>query len=282
MLREFTLQPNEEKRIQVEGKFLVVTKAAGPVELTIGGTTPVTVDLHDRVHLRDDSPNDRSIRIKNISGGVNVFEMHTSDLLVDKRQAIDVKESIKIAPNQRVGIDPDVNIVQAIIQNAIQIDPASNVIRIDDGELIGIDPNANIVQAIIKNAIALEPKQSICIDPECNTVKLNEKSYRYQNLPTIVIENKNKDDDDDDDDDDDNGNQTITITIGANPLREQLILTSDHTNAKSVWIGGVEDEGIPLAPDKRIILDTGEAITLAAKKQHRIYVAERIRVESPS
>ena len=56
MLREFILQPNEVKRIQFEGKWLIVTQASGPIELTIGGTTPIIVDEKDRVHLRDLSP----------------------------------------------------------------------------------------------------------------------------------------------------------------------------------------------------------------------------------
>jgi len=63
MLREFILAPNEERRIQVEGRFLVVTKASGPVELSIGGTTPITVDAKDRVYLRE-GVTDKAVRIK--------------------------------------------------------------------------------------------------------------------------------------------------------------------------------------------------------------------------
>lgn len=206
MLREFILLANEEKRIQVEGKYLVVTKASGPVELTIGGTTPVTVDLHGRIHLRSQSPNDRAIRIKNLSGGINQFEIHTSDLLIDKRQAIDVKESIQIAPNQRIGIDPQTNIVQAIIQNPVKLDPSSNTItieagqqvgidpntntiklesgqligfdpnsntiKIETGQLVGIDPNTNTIKAYIQHPLTLEQGQAVCIDPNCNTVHI--------------------------------------------------------------------------------------------------------------
>ncbi len=146
MLRNFVLQPNEVKRIQFEGKWLIVTQASGPIELTIGGTSPIVVDEKDRVHLRDISPNDRAIRINNISGAVNTIELHTSDLLVDKRTAVDLKNAIEIAPDQ----------------------------------LIGIDQNANIVQSIIQNPI--------CIDQDCNTVKLEKETTVFQALPSIVFE----------------------------------------------------------------------------------------------
>ena len=180
MLREFTLQPDQETKVQVEGKFLVITKSSGPVELVIGGTTPIIVDLHDRIHLRGDSPSDRAILIKNISGGVNNFEIHTSDLLVDKRQATDVPDSIQVAPNQRIGIDPDVNIVQSIIQNPVRIDANNNTVRILADEIIGIDPNSNTVQAFIQNpvhidadnnTVRIQADEIIGIDPNSNTVQ---------------------------------------------------------------------------------------------------------------
>lgn len=146
MLRQFILQPDEVKRIQFEGKWLIVTQATGPIELTIGGTTPLIVDEKDRVHLRDLSPNDRAIRIRNVSGAVNSIELHTSDLLVDKRQAIDLKNAIEIAPDQ----------------------------------IIGIDVNRNIVQAIVQNPI--------CIDENCNTVKIEKETTVFQTLPSIIFE----------------------------------------------------------------------------------------------
>jgi hypothetical protein len=130
MLRNFILQPDEVKRVQFEGKWLIVTQATGPMELSIGGTTPIIVDEKDRVHLRDISPNDRAIRIKNISGAVNTIELHTSDLLVDKRTAVDLKNAIEIAPDQIIGIDQNANIVQAIIQNAICIDEKCNTVQV--------------------------------------------------------------------------------------------------------------------------------------------------------
>ncbi len=136
MLREFILQPDEVKRIQFEGKWLIVTQATGPMELTIGGTTPIIVDEKDRIHLRDISPNDRAIRIKNVSGGVNVVELHTSDLLVDKRTAIDLKNAIEIAPDQRIGIDPGANIVQAVVQNPVCIDLDCNTVQLQQDQVV--------------------------------------------------------------------------------------------------------------------------------------------------
>ena len=131
MLREFTLQANEVKRLQVEGKWLIITQASAPIELTIGGTAPIIVDEKDRVHLRDHSTNDRAIRIRNTVDAVNTIELHTSDLLIDKRTAMDLKNAIEIAPDQIIGIDANNNIVQAIINHAIKIDSNQNTIKID-------------------------------------------------------------------------------------------------------------------------------------------------------
>ena len=168
MLREFTLQPNEDKRIQVEGQFLVITQATGAVELTIGGTTPITVDEKDRIHLRGDSPNDRAIRIKNVSGAVNTIELHTSDLLVDKRTGVNVTNSLSIAEDQIIGIDPNANIVQSIVQNDIRIDPQQNTVSIDNGQVIGIDPANNNVSATIENAINVDSVNGV-VNTEINS-----------------------------------------------------------------------------------------------------------------
>ena len=136
MLREFTLQPDEVKRIQFEGKWLIVTQASGPIELTIGGTTPLVVDEKDRVHLRDLSPNDRAIRIRNVSGAVNTIQLHTSDLLVDKRTAVDLKNAIEIAPDQIIGIDADRNVVKSVIQNPVCIDEACNTVKLEKEQVV--------------------------------------------------------------------------------------------------------------------------------------------------
>lgn len=183
MLRTFTLQPNEDKRLQIEGPYLVVTQATGPIELSIGGTMPLTVDEKDRIHLRNDSPNDRAVRIKNVSGGVNRIELHTSDLLVDKRTGVDVQNSIAIQEDQLVGIDPGANIVQAVVQNPIRIHPDSNTIKIAKDQCVGIDPDKNTVNATIQNAISIDPtanqvnatvQNPVQIDQQHNTVKIDD------------------------------------------------------------------------------------------------------------
>lgn len=277
MLREFTLQPDQETKVQVEGKFLVITKSSGPVELVIGGTTPIIVDLHDRIHLRGDSPNDRAILIKNISGGVNNFEIHTSDLLVDKRQATDVPDSIKVAPSQRIGIDPDVNIVQSIIQNPVRIDANNNTVRILADEIIGIDPNSNTVQAFIQNPvhidadnntvriqadeiIGIDPNsntvnailqdpvtvavdQLIGIDPDANTVQasiLNPISIAADQL--VCIDPACNEVDITKHDVQYQSLDTITIAsntgnVAANAARDQLLLTADSANTDPIWLG---------------------------------------------
>ena len=104
--------------------------------VTIGGTTPIIVDGKDRIHLRDLSPNDRAVRIRNISGAVNTIQLHTSDLLIDKCTAVDLKNAIEIAPDQLVGIDPMANIVQSIIQNPVCIDEDCNTVQIQKERIV--------------------------------------------------------------------------------------------------------------------------------------------------
>lgn len=243
MLRQFTLQPNEDKKVQFEGQFLVVTQATGPVEFSIGGTTPITVDEKDRIHLRSDSPNDRAIRLKNISGGVNEIEIHTSDLLVDKRTGTDIKNAIQIADDQRVGIDPTANIVQAVIQNPIKIDPA-------------------------QNAITIQPDQCVGIDPNKNQMEIKQKQKAYENLPTIefiALPGAPVD-------------EPVTQTLAANPQRDLLILTADSHNLEPIWIGGEVGQGVPLLAGERMFLEGNHALDFAAMTHHVMYAAHVVWV----
>jgi len=313
MLRNFVLQPDEDKRLQIEGQFLVVTQATGPVELSIGGTTPITVDEKDRIHLRSGSPNDRALRIKNVSGGINTIELHTSDLLVDKRAGVDVKNSIAIADDQRIGIDPQANIVQSIIQNPVRIDNDENTVKIEKGQCVGIDPKKNKVLAYIKNPIGIKPDenqvraditneltlvkgQAFGIDKDQNAVKatlthpveLKENQTVGINPDKNQVEVKRK------------GKQyqalptlqfmtpqdgviddPIQLLVDQNPKRESLILTADTNNLSPVWIGGIFGEGTPLLPGDRLFIDGENAITFAALTDHLVYVAEIAFKESP-
>ena len=298
MLRKFTLQPDDDKKIQLEGKFLVVTQATGPIELTIGGTTPITVDEKDRIFMRGESPNDRAVRIKNVSGGVNEIELHTSDLLVDKRASIDVKNSIAIADDQRIGIDPQSNIVQAIIQNAIQIDPNSNTVKAEVQNPVAIDSNQNSVS--IENAISLFPGQSIGIDPNQNqvtvenalallpgqtvqaeiingvtlapdqSINLNLAQPAKQTLPisSMIFENPAFGPDD-----------IMTINQAGNSQRETLILTADRNNVDPVWLGNtVELFGTPIYPGDRLEVAATNEVTLSARIGQRLYLSEVVTV----
>ena len=293
MLREFTLQPNEDKRIQVEGQFLVITQATGAVELTIGGTTPITVDEKDRIHLRGDSPNDRAIRIKNVSGAVNTIELHTSDLLVDKRTGVNVTNSLSIAEDQIIGIDPNANIVQALIQNAVRIDPNGNTITIAPGQSIGIDPLNNTVSAEIQNPVTVEsitntvntalttpvdiaPNQTIGISPQQNTVALAPdqtigirgqvelQRRRKRVLPIDAIELRP------------NPGGTASNAIPANSAREKLIITA-RNNTNDVWIGGALGQvgvGLPLANGERVEMEVTDYMTVVCDSDADVYAVE--------
>ncbi len=299
MLRQFTLQPNEDKRLQVEGRFLVITQATGPIELTIGGTTPVTVDEKDRIHMRGDSPNNRAIRIRNVSGGVNDIELHTSDLLVDKRAGVDVKNSIAIADDQRIGIDPGANIVQAIVQNPIRFDVDENAVKIEDGQCVGIDPDKNTVKAIIQNLIGFKPDQNqvkatithdlilkpgqkigidpnanqvnalvtikanqlVGINPDKNTVKVTRQEKEVNNLPTLDFEVV--------------APETMAeLFITANNLRDSVILTADVNNAEPVWLGGTKGEGTPIFPGDRMFIEGTNKLFFVAPDSHALYASE--------
>ncbi len=251
MKRSWTLQPDEERKEQVEGQYLVVTRTAGPVELVIGGSTPIEVDINDRVHLNAISPNDRSIKIRNLSGGVNEFEIHTSDLLVDKRTAADLANAlITIAPGERVGIDPAQNIVQSIIQNAITV---------ATGQLIGIDATANDVDATIQNAISIAASQVIGIDSTANTVNVALPDRQYNDLTSQTI-------------------TAGTASIAANTNREELLLTADTANTATIWLGGTSGQGESLAAGEKVRLSINQALTLTGTNGDQVHVAEIERV----
>ncbi len=311
MLRQFILEPDEDKRLQVEGRYLVVTQATGPIELTIGGTTPVTVDEKDRIHMRGDSPNSRALRIKNVSGGVNTIELHTSDLLIDKRSGVDVKNSIAIADDQRIGIDPSANIVQAVVQNPIQLDANGNTVKIDSQEnTIKIDPNENTVKSEIQNAVALDVNNNtIKIDSDVNTVKAEvqnpisfdggQNSVKIEGDQLIGI--------------DPNANEVIatingpvqlqdnlvvsvdasikaprrfqaltTVTIADSNVhaveqqhvREQLFLTASDENAGPIWLADTPQKGLPIKPGEKIVINTEQRVVFVGTSGDSVYVAE--------
>ncbi len=273
MLRQFTLQPNEDKRIQFEGRFLVVTQATGPVELSIGGTTPITVDEKDRIHLRGESPNDRAIRIKNVSGGVNELEIHTSDLLVDKRTGVDVKNAIQIADDQLVGIDPGANIVQSIIQNPVRIDSNENTIKIEKSQCVGIDIKKNTVKSVVQNPVRIDPNenavkivkgQCVGIDPKKNQVDVIRKSKEFKTLPTAIFEAPANSPPD----------FEVEHVVNANHKRDLLVVTADANNLAPIWIGGEVSKGVPLFAGDRLFLEGQNYFVFVGKADHIMYIAE--------
>ena len=68
------------------------------------------------------------------------------------------------------------------------------------------------------------------------------------------------------------------VTIAANPLRKQLVLTANHSNKNSVWLGGKENEGTPLLPGEKITLDTDQALAVIGEAGDWCYVAELVTV----
>lgn len=237
----WTLKPNETRKIQVDGKYLIVTKTAGRLEITAGGSIPVDMDVNERLHLVGDSPQDRAIIVKNISGGVNDIEIITSDLLIDKRTAADLANAlVSIAQGERIGIDPNANIVQAIIQNSLQL--AAN-------QVIGIDPQLNQVTATLENAIS--------INPAANTVRLDKADMLYQALDTI-----NLDDDDE------------PIVIAGNENRCQLILAAAQNNEGNIWLSDTTGKGVPLYAGERITLNCNQAMAITGEEDDKLFVAE--------
>jgi hypothetical protein len=257
MLREFILPPDAEKRLQVEGKYLTITQATGPIEIQIGGTLPITVDEKDRIHLRDDSPNNRAIRIKNVSGGTNYLELHTSDLLVDKRTAIDVNNSISVAADQLIGIDPTANIVQSIIQNAVQIDPTANAVDATIQNPIQIDPTANAVDATIQNPVQIDPTANAVDATIQNPVQVRDNTNIFSYKPTITF-----------------AASSPPIEIVGHSKRNQLILTADAANTGIVWIGGVANQGVPLSAGERIMFQFIAPLDVVGDLNDTLYIGE--------
>ena len=69
----------------------------------------------------------------------------------------------------------------------------------------------------------------------------------------------------------------LPITIGANPNRKELILTANVTNKEFAWLGGVENEGIPLQPGEKIKLNTDQALEVIGQDGDWLHVAELVR-----
>lgn len=273
MIIQETLQPSQEIRRQVDGRYLIITQSGGPVEIRAGNKLAVKMDINDRLYLTDEKGDlQQSIFIKNISGGENAIEIITSELLIDKRTSADLANAlVSIAIGQRIGIDPVANIVQASITNAIHlalgqyigIDPNANEVNLQAGAQVGIDPAANTVQAAITNAINLTVGQQIGIDPDANEISLAAGSEinlihnkrQYNALTTVTI-------------------TSGTASIAANSNREQLMLSADNTNAEKIWLGSTIGQGAYIAPGEKSTIHITETLTLSGTNNDKLYVAE--------
>lgn len=69
----------------------------------------------------------------------------------------------------------------------------------------------------------------------------------------------------------------LPVIIGSNPNRKELILTANLTNKEFIWLGGVENEGIPLQPGEQTKLNTDQAIEVIGQDGDWLHVAELMR-----
>ena len=69
----------------------------------------------------------------------------------------------------------------------------------------------------------------------------------------------------------------LPVTIDGNPNRKQLILTANLTNKDLVWLGGIENEGIPLQPGEKIKLSTDQSLEVIGQVGDWLHTAEIIR-----
>ena len=67
------------------------------------------------------------------------------------------------------------------------------------------------------------------------------------------------------------------VTIDGKSNRKQLILTANLTNKDLVWLGGIENEGIPLQPGEKINLSTDQSLEVIGQVGDWLHVAEIIR-----
>ncbi|MBX2809757.1 MAG: hypothetical protein KTR20_14120 [Cellvibrionaceae bacterium] len=72
----------------------------------------------------------------------------------------------------------------------------------------------------------------------------------------------------------------LPVTLAGNPQRRALILTANKTNQDLLWLGGAENQGVPLQPGERLSLDTTETIEVIGKAGDWLYVAELIQEAS--
>lgn len=54
----------------------------------------------------------------------------------------------------------------------------------------------------------------------------------------------------------------VVQTIAANAARKNIMIKADSANAGLIWVGGVVDDGIPLAAGENIVLDGTAAVDL--------------------
>jgi len=195
------------------------------------------------------------VRIKNRSGGENTFEIHTSDLLVDKRTGVDVNNEILIAAEQRIGIDPESNIVQAVIQNPIKIDDSQNTVSIAARQSIGIDKANNHVKAEITQPVKIEDGLNVTVD------QIKPFKTRYRDLNTITLQNGPR-------------------IIRSDAHRITLFVVADRKNTQAVWLSESPEKGLPLWPGERIALNANEDLRVVGKPKETVFLGEIVNEQN--
>ena len=69
----------------------------------------------------------------------------------------------------------------------------------------------------------------------------------------------------------------LPVTIDGNPQRKQLMLTASQTNKDVIWLGGIENEGVPLEPGEKIKLNTNQSLEVIGQIGDWLYIAELVR-----
>lgn len=238
----------------IQGKYLLVDQANGQFQLKVGAYLVVTTDRNTRIELPDGKTQDLTLRLLNKSGVDNHIEIEASSFPIVKKVSTEISETVNIADNQQIGIDPLRNTVQ--IGNAINATLNGNV-NITPGQI-------NQLTAAIGQAITIAAGQLIGIDPNSNAVQVTQDTIEHRPLADVVIGA---------------GGVSGVESIPANPNRIKLLVNCPNGNTGNSVHVGVGGEGIWIKKNQpALALEGSNEIEFRGTDGNEIHLSEIVRV----
>ena len=238
----------------IQGKYILVDKANGQFQLKIGPYLVVTADRNTRIELPESKTQDLTLRLLNMSGVDNHIEIEASSFPIVKKVSTEISETVNIADNQQIGIDPQRNTVQ--VGNAINASLSGNV-NITPGQI-------NQLTTAIGQAMTMAANQLIGIDPNSNEVAVVPEAFEYRPLPDAVI-----------------GASGVSgvESVAANPDRIKLLVNCPNGNTGNSVHAGTGGEGIWIKKNQRALeIEGSNEIEFRGTDGNEIHLAEIVRV----